>query len=194
MKIQIKNIVEIQHGYQLAGSLKPDPNGSHAIIQIKDIRQNPGDYSQLDRINPERNPELYQVSKGDVLFLSRGHKLFAAAIDQDLKNTIVSGYFFILRLKTDNVLPEYLAWYINQNQFQSDMSTYVKGSHMPLISKSDFQELEINIPPIEMQKKIVELARLTEKEKYLVESIQKKRQQLINTILLKAIHSQMEIQ
>ncbi|OHB54782.1 MAG: hypothetical protein A2Y12_03970 [Planctomycetes bacterium GWF2_42_9] len=192
MIAKLKDILEIRNGYQIAGRVQPEPDGPYAIIQIKDFKKDPADFTNLERITPERTPELYQVIAGDVLFLSRGQKLTATAIQINLKNTIASGYFFILRLKTKGILPEYLAWYLNSDKFQNDLSSYIKGSHIPLILKSDFQELTVSVPSTDIQRKVIELAKLADQDSRLNNLIQDKRKKLINAISLNAINSKLE--
>ncbi len=84
-------------------------------------------------------------------------------------------------------MPEYLAWYINQAPAQEYLHSSARhGTHMPLVPMSAFKGLEIEIPPLDKQKRIVELSDLVEKEKHLTNSIQEKRARLINAVCLKA--------
>ena len=91
MKQRIGDIAEIRTGYQFRGKVETAEDANVAVIQIKDID---------DRLNirvpdlvPVRvdNPEPYLVSQGDVLFLSRGHRQYAAVVSDAVKNTIASG-------------------------------------------------------------------------------------------------------
>jgi restriction endonuclease S subunit len=127
------------------------------------------------------------VNKGDVLFLSRGQRNFAFAVMSDLENTIAPGYFFILRKKLDNILPEYLAWSINQAPAQRYLKNMARrGTHMPIIGKSEFGLMSVNIPDLTTQKTIVKLSELKKKEHFLLEQIQEKRSRLLQKVCLKA--------
>lgn len=87
----------------------------------------------------DADPEKYGTRERDVLFLALSHRLFAAAITEPLRHTVATGYFFILRLKTDTIRACYLAWYINQPPFQSVLRTTMKGTHQPLVSRKDVE-------------------------------------------------------
>ena len=140
---------------------------------------------------PERDPSRYLVNKSDVLFLSRGQRNFAYAINKPVHDTVAASYFFILRLKNGNILPEYLAWYINQVPAQEFLyRTAKRGSHMPIVPKAAFELLEIPIPPIETQRTIVEIEQLMGLEQELGEEITFKRELLVRAMCLKKITEQ----
>ncbi len=185
MKKPIKDIARVRPGYQFRGKVEPDPAGNVLFIQIKDFDQNhrlqPDD---IITINFRRPIESFQARSGDVLFLSRGHRLFATPLDHSPENAVVTGYFFIVRPDRDVVLPEYLAWSINQPAFQSRLTPLVKGSHMPQIARADFEQLDIVLPPLETQRLVVQLHKLWEREQDLVARIQEAREQLIQTVTL----------
>jgi restriction endonuclease S subunit len=110
-----------------------------------------------------------------------------------LSDTITVSHFFVLKIKNAQVMPEYLAWYINQAPAQEYFHTNARrGTHMPLIPLSAFSGLTVEVPDRETQKKIVELSGLMEKEKRLLNELQIKRALLISAISLKAIRSKKE--
>ena len=82
--------------------------------------------------------------------------------------------------------PEYLAWYINQTPAQNFIQSHARGSGILLMPKKDFQEMEIDLPPLETQHSIVKLDRLQQKEKRLLQELAEKRSQLIQAVCLKA--------
>jgi restriction endonuclease S subunit len=185
MKVRLSDIAEIRSGYQFREKVEPDPRGWVPVIQIKDLT---GDFrlrtDDLIRVSMERT-EPYLVDLGDVLFLARGHRLGAAAVNEPLAGTIATGYFFILR-PSPRVRPGYLAWAINQREFQDQMRPLIRGSHIPLITKGDFAGLRLELPPLNVQDKIVALDELHRKERQLVAEIQAKRAELIHTISQRA--------
>ncbi|MBI4682143.1 MAG: restriction endonuclease subunit S [Nitrospirae bacterium] len=188
MKLKIKDIADIQIGYQFRKRIKTEPDGSHAIIQMRDFDdRNNLIYRELSRVRLVELPDKYLVNKNDVLFLSRGHSNFAFAITDSLENTIAASYFFILKVISEKVLPEYLAWCINQAPAQKHLhSSARRGTHMPLVPKSAFEDLKVHVPDIKTQKSIVELSRLLDKESGLIKKIQEKRSLLIRSLSIKA--------
>lgn len=187
MRARVSELADVQIGYQSRGSIQPDPRGTHLVIQLKDIGD---DYklntNDLYRITPEREPERYLVTRGDVLFLSRGRYNIAVAIDEKLADTIAVGTFYIARLKANHVLPEYLAWYINQPQTQADLKTKAQATNIPLVTKAAFDTLEIDVPSLVVQRSIVELGKLAAKEQDLLARLAVKREQLTSAICMRA--------
>ena len=102
-----------------------------------------------------------------------------------MKETIATGYFFILR-PSPRIRPGYLAWAINQNGFQERMPPLVRGSHIPLITKTDFGGLTLDVPPLETQQLIETIDSLHQRENTLVQLIQQKRSRLIDAVCVKA--------
>ena len=85
------------------------------------------------------------------------------------------------------VIPECLAWFINQSPAQGYLHNLARrGTHMPVVPKSAFENLQVNIPDIKTQEKIVKLNSLAKTEKALLNNIQGKRTLLIRSLCLKA--------
>ena len=188
--MKLKEFSTIQIGYQHNKKIDPISDGTYKIIQIKDIDDNHNIIpDSMFRIKPKRKRlvERYLVNKGDVLFLSRGQRKFATAIDIPMENTIAAGHFFILKFDASKILPKYLEWYINQPPAQKFLHSMAKrGTHMPIIGKSEFEQMKVNIPPLQVQAKIVKLSKLLRQEDELVEKIKEKRRQIVQSICLNA--------
>lgn len=179
----IGEVAQVKLGFHFRERIVSGPDYRHRIVQMKDFdgggRLNlPG----LTRIHLEEIPEKYLLHPGDILFLSKGLRNFAYCLKEPMTNVIASGLFFILRIKDETVLPEYLAWYINQSPAQTKIKNMAQGTQIPMISCSQFADLEVDIPPIEVQKIIIELDRLAYREKVLLQSLTEKRHQLIQAL------------
>lgn len=198
--VKLKQLAHFDSGYQFRGKVETFdrkkverlgmtvlPEELVKVIQIKDIDDDRRlQVDDLITTRLERSPDKYRVEQGDVLFLARGHRLFAAAVGQRVDGAIASGYFLILRLKTDAVRPDYLAWYLNQPRFQAALKPLMRGSHMPLVTRSDVESLRVHVPPLAVQEAIVQLDELERQEQKLLAAIKEKRSQLIQAISMKA--------
>lgn len=193
MKKKITEIADIQLGYQFRKKVEPADDGSHWVIQIRNFDNHILNRENLSRVHIDKSVEQYLIRKGDVLFLSRGHRNWAAPIMHDLRDTVAVSHFFVIRPKQNNILPEYLAWYINQTAAKEYLYNIARrGTHMPLIPLAAFKGLVIEIPDMTIQEKIVELSKLMEREKKLLTEFQEKRALLINAVCLKASKSKKE--
>lgn len=188
MRKKIKQIAEIRTGYQFRGKIEPDPESFYRVIQIRDFDEKENLRKQsLTQINLVGDVEKHFVNQDDVLFLSRGHKNYAVLLTDMFDNTVAASYFFVLRIKSEVILPEYVAWYINQPAAQKYIYNHARrGSHMPVVPLSEFENLNIDIPDFETQKKIAEFNRLLERESKLHKELQEKRILLIRSLSIKA--------
>ncbi len=134
-------------------------------------------------------PHLFP-DKGDVLFCARGTSNQAAACVVDVDRVVVGSQFFILRVSIDAVLPEYLAWYINQQPAQRYLNERTSGSHVRMILRDDLLDLPVAVPPLTVQRQILELRRLQIKEQSLLNQLRKRRQDLLSALCVEAAEKQ----
>ena len=192
MKTKISDIADIQVGYQFRKRLHPQPDGSHCVIQAADIDEADGHrllVRQLVRLTPDRDAAKWEVSDGDVIFLSRGRRNFATMIENLPQGcrALTAGHFHILRRKANSVAPEYLVWAINAPAAQAYIRSAARGSAMPFISKDVFAELEIDLPPLHVQERIVRLHSLSLHEQRLMQRLQQKRAEIVKKVCIKAV-------
>lgn len=194
MKRQIWQVAEIQSGYQFRGKIEPEDNANVTVVQMKDIdRSLRLRYNDLIPAYLEK-PEPYIINQGDVLFMPRGYHRYALCIERPVRNVVASSVFFILRPDEDVVIAEFLAWLLNQPGFQNHVDSLAQGTTTKLISKTDFSSLKIEVPSIQVQRKIVELQQQFKKEQQLIDQIQNKRSQLIQSISRRLASGQLKIQ
>lgn len=188
MKKNITEITDIQLGYQFRKKIEPADDGTIRVIQIRDFDENHIlNKENISRVRIDKPMEQYLIQKGDVLFLSRGTRNWTAAIGDDLQDTVAVSHFFVIRMRNKAVMPEYLAWYINQPPAQEYLHNIARrGTHMPLVTLSAFKGLFIEIPDMATQHSIIELSKLIEKERILNITLQEKRSLFINAVCLNA--------
>src|SRR4030066_896153 len=115
MKKKITEIADIQIGYQFRKKIEPADDGTNRVIQIRDFDENHIlNKDGLARVRIDKPIEQYLIRQGDVLFLSRGHRNWAAPIIDELQDTVAAAHFFVITVRNEAIMPEYLAWYINQ--------------------------------------------------------------------------------
>ncbi len=182
MKQSLTQVAQIRSGYQFRGTVNPSRTGNVHVIQIKDFdTKGQLHFDDLTRVQVD-DPERYLVQEGDVLFQSRGRQLQATLINKPLHGVIAVSHFFVLTAYHDVVLPGYLSWVLNRSEFQRRISASVQTTSIPWISKNDFDSLKIDIPPLNLQYRIIELTELQSRQRELVGKLQQKREQLVNAI------------
>jgi len=185
--IYLKDIATIRSGYLFRERIKPDAAGQYQVIQVGDITQDARfSNGSLVRVSLPDVKNSQILEKGDVLFISRGPRKQAVAITEAIENTIATSQFFVLR-PAEKILPEYLAWYINQRPGQRHIEEHSTGTSASLINLEAMKKLPVETPPIEIQARITKIHQLSLREKELMEAIQSRRRALIEMALLKTI-------
>ncbi|MBD5423316.1 MAG: restriction endonuclease subunit S [Mycoplasma sp.] len=103
--------------------------------------------------------------KGDILFTSASETIdecgLSSVIEQDIKDGIfLDDHLFGIRIKAeyrDFLNPSYLKYYFRCGWFRKEIKKSVKGITRFYIKKSLFENLQIPIPPIDVQNKIVKI-------------------------------------
>lgn len=209
---KLSELTEIAIGYQHRERVSHAEHGSHRLIQVKDVyMRRPDDFgadsiddeycgwrlstSNLDRVTPKGDPFRYEVTTGDILFVCRGSTNIAIPLlpeyvrpfPNDWKELLPAYVFYILRPKPRSVLPEYLAWFINQSPAQTYLNRQARGSLVQVLPKSVFEELEVALPAPEIQSQICAIERLRAHEEYLLGRLQRERSKLAYEHCLAAI-------
>ncbi len=188
MKTPLGNVSEIQVGYQSREAIRAHPNGSYWLIQARDFdKQHQVQWSNLIQFTPSGNTSKYELKPGDVLFLAKGQENFACLVNQSRPNTLAANTFYILRARPGSILPDYLAWWLNQTSAQEWIRLNRSGSSLPFLSVSALSRIEVPIPGIEIQRKIGDLEMLRKKEADLLGLYLSKKSVLIQTVCLNAI-------
>ncbi|MDP1548017.1 MAG: restriction endonuclease subunit S [Anaerolineales bacterium] len=169
MRAQLKRIAEcaeVLPGYALKARAEHEPEGTYQVMMAKHI-PDCRPYRYIDehelRMTPAGSPENYRVQKGDVLFISRGVRNCAAVIESVPEKTIASATFYILRVYP-TVDPSYLAWCLNQPPIQAQIGQIRTGAGTPIVQRNALGDVQIPVPPLEEQKRLVELGALMAEE------------------------------
>jgi hypothetical protein len=171
--VRIEDCADVQPGFSAKSAIVSEPDGSLQVITAQhitrgEVYRHKEDHALL--IVPPKFYEKYLVTAGDLLFMSRGTSNYAVLIESVPDPTIAPLTFFIIRPKP-NVLPEYLAWYLNQDMMKSKLNEIRSGAGTPMIPSKEFRELSIPLPPLATQKKIAELGRLQMRERQLLRQL-----------------------
>lgn len=171
----LSKIAGIRMGATLRGrdATRPVPSGSCRFVRIGDISQDGALLTdELIRIEPnEPVKEDLFLRSGDVLFPNRGSRTTALAYRLDLPRTLVGAQFFVLRPDARRVLPEFLAWFLRSEAASLYFEGRRKGTYVQTIQRSDLAEMEMPVPPLPVQRKIVEAASLALQERMLAERL-----------------------
>jgi len=188
MQALLRDISEIRTGYSFRGRIETNSEGRYCVVQIKDLDAGgifePG---ELLRTNVPDVNSNHVLHRGDVLFVARGERKRAVVIDDIAPNTIFGSQFFGCSPRS-GIDPTYLAWFINQRPAQQYLEEHSKGTNVRIITKEALGGLLVTVPPLVVQQKIAGVYRLSQRELKLFAEIQAKKNQLVETALLKSLY------
>jgi hypothetical protein len=71
--------------------------------------------------------ERHWVKRNDLVFRSRGQTNTVALIDKAVDQAVVAAPLLHIRVESQQVLPEYLCWFINQSASQAVLQSQATG-------------------------------------------------------------------
>ena len=177
---RLAEICSIHSGYTARNRLEDGGTNGILTLQLRDIASDGTiDLDRLLRSELNGLPDRYLVGAGDVIFRSRGEYNTATALDDRFRAPVVAVLpLIIIRPNVNVVIPEYVAWTINQLGAQRYFDTFARGTSMRMIPKSCIDELQINLPALTTQRRIVAVDALAEREKQIALLIAEKRRRL----------------
>lgn len=184
----INEFARIQVGYQARERIQPNLDGSHVLLQAKDIN-NSGeiDWDSLIRFFPKSSMSKAQLQNGDVIFLAKGYENTSISVTHLAENVLASNSFYILRINQAFIIPDYLSWWINQAPAQEYIKLNRGGSYLPFLSVTALSQLEVPIPSLEKQRTIAKIETLRKKEIFLLDSYLSKKNAWINKICVNSL-------
>jgi len=189
--MRLAELSDIHSGYTARGRLEPLPEGGVPALQLRDVGTEgaaPG--ADFQRYDLGKLPDRYFVRGGEVVFRSRGEPNAAAAICDPLPEpAVVIVPLVIVRPDRDRVLPEYVAWAINQPDAQRRLGAEAQGTSLRMIPMAVLENLEIAVPDLQTQRRIVELDALSRQEGQLLRRLAALRGQLVSAILGEAANA-----
>jgi hypothetical protein len=188
--MKLNKIALIQSGYHSRGRVEPHEDGSHFLLQARDVDGEKQTYQRdtLIRFNPDLSRKDGTLKNNDILFMARGSRNYSVLLEEIPVHTLAAACFFVVRVSNRKLLPPYLCWYLNQPPVERYLVRQSgRGVHMPVVRRSVLEKLDIPVPNLEIQKKIVEMEALRRQEEYLINRLAEKRKQLITASCLKLI-------
>lgn len=185
--VVLRDAARVQPGYLSRTSVRSVPSGTHRLLQARDVSPQRG--LRLDavvRFKPERNPDLYGVSRGDILLTARGQDHRACLVDMDLPDVLASSVFYIIR-PHEGVVPGYLAWWLNQPDIQAALESASRGTGIGYIARPLMEHLPVVLPPLDVQQRIAEAMDLWQRQQSIQARLDQKREQLIQATCRQAV-------
>jgi len=133
-------------------------------------------------VSAEEIDSRYLTHEGDIVVRLRAPSS-AVYIEKEDEELLIHSLLAVIRVKSNMIDAKYLAYYLNAHTTQRILKQDVKGTAIPMLKTKDLEQLNITLPPIEKQKKLVQFLELADKERALLNSLVNEKKQLSQTIL-----------
>lgn len=180
---KLGQVAIIRMGYPFRSRLEHDATGAIAVVQMKDIDEaSLLHVEDAVRVNLPDFNEHHLIRQGDLVFRSRGRTNSVALVSADVGPAVLAAPMLLIR--PIEVLPAYLLWYINLPAVQATLAAQAEGTSVRMISKAALEQLVIAVPPLETQRRIVEIGQLASREARITTELMDRRKALIDGILM----------
>lgn len=186
MNTTLGQIAALRAGYPFRSSIQHDPDGTLALVQGRDVDANrlriapAQDGLTLITSRDIRNLGDHLLRPGDVILMARGPRNYAVPVGSEIPGkAIVPGSFHVLRPNEQIVFPPFLAWWLNQDASQQFMRANNSGTTIPMIALDVLRGLPVQLPPLEIQRRVAELNLLIEQEHNLMNQLSTARRDLL---------------
>jgi restriction endonuclease S subunit len=183
--MKLKQIAHIAVGYPFRGKV-PEVVGSNVLaVQMKDISVSEGiNWSTCVETETQGKRDPDWLRAGSILFVARGSNNYSVLIDDSVedKKAVAAPHLYIITPKKPTFLPEYLAWYLNQEPCLRYFQRESEGTLTKSIRRAALEETPIAVPSLDRQKSIVALAETLRKEQQLLNQLISNGQLTMNAI------------
>lgn len=189
--VKLGDIAAIRSGVTMRGAVKPlsekelevveNPIG---LVQMKDLTEyNDLDLEDVYYIQDEDMSQSHVLRRGDVLFRSRGVTNTAVHLGNIPENLAAASPLTVIRVKSVKTDSAYVAWYINHTEGQRQIKRFAMGTSLLSVGVTDLRQMKVQLPNLETQRQIVEVAALAQQEQVLMAQLAEKRSRYLSAVL-----------
>lgn len=158
------------------------------FLNTSNVRQGVFDFSECDFIDRKKDEALRKgkLIRGDVVLTTRGTLGNTVYYSEEIQyeNVRINSGMVILRSNPSSLLPEYLLVILNSDGFKSQVSAMTSGSAQPQLPISIMSKIKFALPPLSMQKEIIQQARAV----HALEAIQSSSRQRLDALFQSLLH------
>ena len=193
LDLKLKEIADIRTGLVLSrkkATLSADVKIDYKLITLKSFSNTTSlTLDDIDNfVSTEEIADTYLSHVGDVVVRLR-EPIAAVYIDESAKNMVIPSLMAIVRVESRMMYGEFLAYYINSTTSQKMLEKEIKGTTIAAIKTKDLEDLEVVLPSLEEQKKVVAFMNLSQNEMELLDKLKKEKQQFSHAVLDTIIQS-----
>lgn len=189
--VKLGEIATIRFGITMRGAVRRltekelrEVQNPVGLVQMKDLTE----YNELDLedvydIKDDGINASHFLKPGDILFRSRGVTNTAVYLSNIPEHLVASSPLTVIQVNSVKADPAYIAWYINHTEGQRQINRFAMGTSQLSVGVADLREMKVQLPALETQRQIVEVAALAQQEQVLMAQLAEKRSQYLRAVL-----------
>lgn len=174
--MKLKQIATINSGHPFRGKIPECIDAPDIAVQMKDVSLSEGicwSTCVATELAGKSKPDC--LAPGDILLAARGNHNYAVHVDQTLsslgKRAVAAPHFFVVTVRQKDVLPEFLAWLLNQSSIQRYFEQNAEGTLTKSIRRSVLEDTPVVVPPLAKQQVIIAMAEVLRQEQRLIKQL-----------------------
>lgn len=183
---QVADLATIRSGSPFRERIVHEPGGRFRVVQGKDIGSD-GTLGldamvRLSEVPGKGMPDVLRA--GEVALQTRGLSYRAAVVPQSDIPMVAAGSLYVLAPDASRIDPEFLVFYLNLPGTQATLRQLATGSTILNLRRSAVEHLEMPLPSLSDQRRLVELGRLVRKQSDVAERLNHLRLQELHALAL----------
>jgi restriction endonuclease S subunit len=143
---------------------------------------------RLTKVPGKDEPDVLRA--GEVVLQTRGSTYRAAIVPRSDVPLLAAGSLYILTPDARHIDPEYLVFFLNLPSTQATLRQLATGSSILNLRRSAVEEIEVPLPNLSDQRRLVEVGRLVSKQSEIGERLNQLRLQELHALALKCAKKQ----
>ncbi|MGL6175166.1 MAG: hypothetical protein ACRC1P_11225 [Cellulosilyticaceae bacterium] len=143
------------------------------VLNIKNIESN-GTFgnAEYETFEAKEVIEDQYISKQGDIVMRLSYPYTVVLIDETHEGLVIPSHFAIIDVETQEVLPEYLAWYLNQERVKQELKSRQSGTSNLTTNKKVLESLDIQVLSQKRQEELIQLyAVFLEEQRLLLQMI-----------------------
>ncbi len=168
----LSELASIRIGHLFRGPIKDMDGGSVRVLQLRTTSSDrPIDWEGLLRTEVVAKREPKWLQDDEILVVARGPKSYAVFLGAVPPHTLCLPHFYVVRVEDERILPEFVAWQVNQQPIQTHFVRKRGTAAVGTLTKQVLASTRITIPPMEIQGKVIALAKAAQRERQAMQAL-----------------------
>lgn len=182
----VADLASIRSGSPFRERIVHEPDGRFRVVQGKDIGSDGtlglDGMVRLSEIPGKGMPDVLRA--GEVALQTRGSSYRAAVVPRSDIPMVAAGSLYVLAPDASRIDPEFLVFYLNLPGTQATLRQLATGSTILNLRRSAVEHLEVPLPELSDQRRLIELGRLVRKQSDIAERLNQLRLQELHALAL----------